>query len=115
LYCAQYCIAHSKKIFQIAVDRFISTIIKSTYEELMEGIEMTVSDRPFARRLKELRTGARLSQAALGFASGLSVMTISAYERGVAVPRLDNARALARALKVDLNALAEPGRSRSAS
>jgi transcriptional regulator with XRE-family HTH domain len=61
---------------------------------------------PIARRLKELREIAGMSQQSLAVAAGLSVSLVSQIERGSRVdPRVSTITALATALGVSLDEL----------
>lgn len=61
----------------------------------------------FGERLKELRLKKRLSQEALARAAGLSVGTVRQLEQTEAEPTWATARALAKALGVPLDKLAD--------
>ena len=59
---------------------------------------------PIARRLKELRETAGMSQQSLAVAAGLSVSLVSQIERGTrSDPRMSTTAALAKALGVTLD------------
>ena len=61
---------------------------------------------PIARRLKELREDAGMSQQSLAVSAGLSVSLVSQIERGSRVdPRMSTLAALATALGVSLDEL----------
>lgn len=61
---------------------------------------------PIARRLKELRAMAGMSQQSLAVAAGLSVSLVSQIERGSrSDPRISTTAALAKALGVTLDEL----------
>ncbi len=72
-------------------------------------------ERPqIGQRVKQLRSGAGLTQQGLAVAAGLSVSVVSQIEQGTNEdPRLSTLVALARALGVSLDNLAgfEPGRA----
>lgn len=69
----------------------------------MVGVLMPLKDR-----LKELRTAAGLTQQALATKAGMSVSAVVHIEAGrVPDPRLSSLRALAKALGVSLDDLAE--------
>lgn len=74
---------------------------------------LRVSERvlpPIARRLKELRAAAGMSQQSLAVAAGLSVSLASQIERGSrSDPRISTTAALARALGVTLDELMAGG------
>lgn len=57
--------------------------------------------------LKTLRESRELTQLELGRQVGVSDRSIRDYEEGVAIPRLDKAIRLAKALKVSLKELCE--------
>jgi transcriptional regulator with XRE-family HTH domain len=59
----------------------------------------------FARALARARRAAGISQAALSERSGVRLDNIRAYERGLGMPRVDRAVALARALGVAVERL----------
>ena len=61
-----------------------------------------------AHKLRELRTNAGLTQAALAKATHVSVTTYRAWESGTSTPRLYRGMELAQALGVPLVALFEP-------
>jgi transcriptional regulator with XRE-family HTH domain len=62
----------------------------------------------FKDKIRELREAKKMSQQALAFATGLSMSVISQIERGVnQEPRLGTLKALAQALGVSLDELAE--------
>lgn len=62
------------------------------------------ADAPFAKRLKEARTKAGLTQQELGALAGIEEENASAkmnqYEQGVHLPKYPRLKALAKALKV---------------
>lgn len=62
------------------------------------------AEAPFAKRLKEARIKAGLTQQELGVLAGIEVENASAkmnqYEQGVHVPKFPRLKALAKALKV---------------
>jgi transcriptional regulator with XRE-family HTH domain len=65
----------------------------------------------FGKRLQELRTAAGLSQAKLAELSGSSLDSLRNWEQGRAMPKVDTAARLAKALSVSLDTLtgtAEP-------
>lgn len=65
---------------------------------------------PIARRLKELRATAGMSQQSLAVAAGLSVSLVSQIERGSrSDPRISTTAALAKALGVTLDDLVVGG------
>jgi transcriptional regulator with XRE-family HTH domain len=71
----------------------------------MVGLMMPLKDR-----LRELRKAADMTQQALATAAGLSVSVVVQIESGkIPDPRLSTLKALARALDVTLNELAENG------
>ena len=65
------------------------------------------------KRICKLRRDAHLSQKQLGEKIGKSASTIGSYENDTAVPRLENAAALAEALHVSLDYLLYGEKSRT--
>lgn len=59
----------------------------------------------FPKRLRQLRERERLDQKRLGELCGMSKSTIARYERGLRVPRLDDAEVLADFFGVTLDSL----------
>lgn len=59
--------------------------------------------KTIAQRLVQLREAAGLSQQDLATRSGVSIQTISRYERGIAEPRRKTLTRLASALGVDID------------
>lgn len=66
-------------------------------------------DNGFAKRLKEVRKTAGISQTELSDKAGIHHMHISRYERGVSKPSAENLRKLADALDVSADFLWEGG------
>ncbi len=69
---------------------------------------MPTAKRYFARRLKELRLEAELSQSKLAEASGLAVNTIRQFEYGRREPTYETLVKLAGGLGVSLSAFDPP-------
>jgi transcriptional regulator with XRE-family HTH domain len=77
-----------------------------------------VERRKFGERLRGIRTDRKLSMKQLAGKVGMSVTALGRHERGRAVPGLDVAAALAKALDVSIDYLAigeDPRRSSPAS
>jgi transcriptional regulator with XRE-family HTH domain len=70
----------------------------------------TANDSRFARRLKELREGAGLTQQQLGERAGMHKLTVAKLEQGIREPGWATVQALADALGVSCEAFREaPG------
>lgn len=65
----------------------------------------TTAQQKLGKKIKELRTEAKLSQEKLGEITGLDRTYISGIERGVRNPSLKNIEKLAKALKVSVSDL----------
>ena len=59
----------------------------------------------FSRRLKSLREERGMDQDSLAEVSGISKVSISRYENGASIPRIDMAVSLARALDCSCDVL----------
>jgi transcriptional regulator with XRE-family HTH domain len=59
---------------------------------------------PFAARLRDLRTGAKMTQHELAEKAGMHRQTIAQLETGVRKPTWESVQALAKALGVDCTA-----------
>ncbi len=71
----------------------------------MAGLQMPIKDK-----LREMRVAAGLTQQALAMQAGLSVSAVVQIESGkVPDPRVSTLKALAKALGVSIDALAENG------
>lgn len=66
----------------------------------------------FARRLRELRDEAGLSQPALAERAGIGVSTLRQFEYGIREPTYGTLVKLARALGLSLGAFDQPGPAR---
>lgn len=65
----------------------------------------TSSQQKLGQAIKQLRTGAKLSQEKLGEITGLDRTYISGIERGERNPSIKNVEKLAKALKVKVSDL----------
>jgi transcriptional regulator with XRE-family HTH domain len=65
----------------------------------------TTSQQKLGKKVRELRTGANLSQERLGEITGLDRTYISGIERGVRNPSLKSLHKLSKALKISISDL----------